>query len=135
MDITLQGVWQRLVAGGWVSVALVVLLVLLVLAVFNRQRQLRDLRRRFHGSRVRGGYVAEALAPLIDDFPVDVAKEDTATLFLGQPVDYVHFDPEDGITFVEVKSGSSDLSARQRRFRELVEAGEVFWATYRVVDE
>jgi predicted Holliday junction resolvase-like endonuclease len=81
---------------------------------------------------VRGGRLAESLAPFVDGFPVDVHKAGTATVFLGQPVDYVHFDPDDGVTFVEIKSGGSQLSPRQRRLRELVEEGRVRWETYRV---
>jgi len=135
LDITVEGGWQRLVAGGWVSLVLVAVAVVLVAALVNRQRQLRQLRRRFQGGRVRGGYIAEALAPLLDDFPVDVGKPDTSTLFLGQPVDYLHFDPEEGVTFIEVKSGDSTLSDRQRRLRDLVEAGAVYWESYRVADE
>ena len=76
--------------------------------------------------------MAESLAPLAADFPVDVDKPDTSMVFLGQPIDYIHFDPEDGITFIEVKTGRSGLSARQRRLRDLVEDGQVSWHTHRV---
>lgn len=129
---TLTAGWERLLAGGWVSALLLLVVAALGWALVNRQRNLRRVRRELHGGRVRGGHVAESLAPLMEDFPVEVGKPGTTTLFLGQPIDYVHFDPDEGVTFVEVKSGSADLSARQRRFRELVEAGKVRWKTYRV---
>lgn len=132
MLATLTAGWVRLLAGGWVSALLLLLVVALGWGLVNRQRSLRRLRSELHGTRVRGGYVAESLAPLIDDFPVDIGKPGCATVFLGQPVDYVHFDPDEGVTFIEVKSGSADLSARQRRFRQLVEEGRVRWETYRV---
>lgn len=83
-------------------------------------------------SEVRLGRISETLAPLLDDFPVEVGKPGTSTLFLGQPVDYIHFDPEKGITIIEIKSGDAKLSANQKRFRAHVEAGNVFWADYRV---
>ncbi len=120
------------VAGGWVSWSLVLLAVALLYALGRLARRVRALRSELRGTQVRGGHLAEALAPLIADFPVEVGKEGTTTLFLGQPVDYVHFDPDEGVTFIEVKSGESGLSARQRRPRELVEAGRVRWQTYRV---
>ena len=112
--------------------ALLVALLLLLLTLRRSRREVRALRRELHGARVRGGRLAESLAPLAADFPVDVAKPDTATVFLGQPVDYIHFDPEEGVTLIEVKSGHSDLSARQRRLKTLIEGGRVAWKTYRV---
>ena len=132
MFATLSAAWQRLLAGGWVSALLLLLVAALLWALVNRQASLRRARRDLHGTRVRGGHVAESLAPLLGDFPVEIGKPGTATLFLGQPVDYLHFDPDEGVTFIEVKSGSAALSARQRRFRELVEEGRVRWETYRV---
>lgn len=114
----------------------VVLLLVTCFALWRRHATLRRSLADMHFARrsedVRGGRLAESLAPLVEGFPVDVQKPGTATVFLGQPVDYVHFDPDDGVVFVEVKSGVSQLSPRQRRLRELVEAGRVRWETYRV---
>jgi predicted Holliday junction resolvase-like endonuclease len=105
-------------------------IALIVLALSARSR-LRLARAQRKSSEVRTGFLVEALAPLLEDFPVDVKRPGTATVFLGQPVDYLHFDPESGVTFIEVKSGEARLNDRQRRLRELVEAGAVRWATYR----
>jgi predicted Holliday junction resolvase-like endonuclease len=96
------------------------------------RRSLAQLRFEQKSGEVRGGHLAESLAPLVDGFPVDVRKPGTATAFLGQPVDYVHFDPDEGVVFVEIKSGGAQLSPRQRRLRELVESGRVRWETFRV---
>jgi hypothetical protein len=119
-----------------VLLAVIVALLVTCFALWRRQaalrRSLADLQFARRSEDVRGGRLAESLAPLLEGFPVDVQKPGTATVFLGQPVDYVHFDPDDGVVFVEVKSGGSQLSARQRRLRELVEAGRVRWETYRV---
>jgi len=83
-------------------------------------------------SEVRLGQISEKLAPLLADFPVDVNKPGTSTIFIGQPVDFVHMDPEEGITFIEVKTGNSKLSATQKRLKELVESGAVDWVEYRI---
>lgn len=96
------------------------------------RRQLNRLRRQTRSGDVRRGYVTEAIAPFLDGFPVDVHREGTTTLFLGQPVDFVHFDPDSGVVFIEVKSGRSTLNERQRRFRALVESGAVRWETFKV---
>jgi predicted Holliday junction resolvase-like endonuclease len=117
-------------------VVAVVLLLVSCLALLRRhaalRRSLADLQFARRSEDVRGGRLAESLAPLLDGFPVDVQRPGTATVFLGQPVDYVHFDPDEGVVFVEVKSGVSQLSPRQRRLRELVEDGRVRWETFRV---
>ncbi len=116
------------------AVAVLVLTVAFLAAAVRRHRsEIRALRSQLHGARVRGGHVAESLAPLAEDFPVDVDKPDTSTVFLGQPIDYIHFDPEEGITFIEVKSGRSGLSTRQRKLRDLVESGQVTWQTHRIL--
>jgi predicted Holliday junction resolvase-like endonuclease len=115
---------------GLVLGAAVVLALLLATLIAARGR-LRAARFQRKSSEVRTGQLVETLAPLLADFPVDPTRPDTATVFLGQPVDYLHFDPDTGVTFIEVKSGDSRLSDRQRRMRELVEAGAVYWATYR----
>jgi hypothetical protein len=124
---------EALLRGLLAAVAvLLVACVVLWRRLAAAQRSLALLRFERRSAEVRGGRLAESLAPLVDRFPVDVQKPGTSTVFLGQPVDYVHFDPDDGVVFVEIKSGVSQLSARQRRLRELVESGHVRWETFRV---
>jgi len=82
------------------------------------------------------GQFLEKLAPYLPEFPYDP----TDVRFLGTPVDYVVFDGlAEGelqeIVFLEVKSGRSDLSSRERRVRDAVKAGAVRWDVYRVPDE
>ena len=119
--------------GPWILLVAVALLsgVCWRLAgTVRRQRlELRAAESHAHGRSVKRGVLGEALAPLLDRFPVDVEKPDTTTLFVGQPVDYLHFDPDHGVTFIEIKSGGARLSAKQERLRALVEAGRVRWET------
>jgi len=86
-------------------------------------------------SEVRLGKITESIAPLLESFPVDVKKPGTTTLFLGQPIDFIHFDPQEGVTFIEVKSGGAKLKDSQRRLKELIESGAVRWETLRVDGE
>jgi predicted Holliday junction resolvase-like endonuclease len=106
------------------------LAALALLVAAGARSRVRSARFQRKSSEVRTGHLVETLAPLLDDFPVDPTRPGTATVFLGQPVDYLHFDPDDGVTFIEVKSGDARLNERQRRLRDLVEAGAVRWATY-----
>lgn len=100
--------------------------------LFSFDRRIRDLRAQQKSSEVRLGLLTETLAPLAEAFPVDVGREGTSTVFLGQPVDYLHFDPEEGVTFIEVKSGDSRLSPKQAALRRRIEQGDVFWETLRI---
>ncbi len=82
------------------------------------------------------GRFLEQLAPNFPDFPY----EPTDLRFLGTPVDYVVFNglsegEVDEIVFLEVKSGDSSLTTKERRVRDAVEAGAVRWDVYHVPDE
>jgi predicted Holliday junction resolvase-like endonuclease len=76
---------------------------------------------------VRLGHIAETLAPFLDQFDFEPEK----CCFLGQPIDYVSFG-DDEITFIEVKSGNSQLSQKQRHIRDLVKAKLVSWKEVRI---
>lgn len=78
-------------------------------------------------SEVRLGHIAETLAPFLDQFDFDPEN----CTFLGKPIDYISF-ADDEITFIEVKSGKSQLNARQRHIRDQVKAGLVAWKEVRI---
>jgi predicted Holliday junction resolvase-like endonuclease len=84
---------------------------------------------------VTAGKVFEQLVPYLPAFrynPKDAR-------FLGTPVDLVVFDGLaedrcDRVVFIEVKTGSSALSTRERRVRDAIETGRVIWQELRVDD-
>jgi predicted Holliday junction resolvase-like endonuclease len=81
---------------------------------------------------VTAGKVYEQLVPYLPDFPFNPKD----VRFLGTPVDLVVFDGlSEGsvrrIVFVEVKTSGSDLSARERRVRDAVNARRVEWSELR----
>lgn len=81
-------------------------------------------------SEVRVGLVTEQIAPFLENYPED---PNTAR-FLGEPIDFVHFN-SDKIVFVEVKSGRSQLNKRQRQIRDMIKEGKVEFEIYRVKGE
>ena len=81
-------------------------------------------------SEVRTGQIAEQMAPFLDGFPYDPKK----SVFLGNPIDFVVFD-ESGVHFVEVKSGHSQLSGKQRMIRDLLLGGKTTFEVYRIKGE
>ena len=76
---------------------------------------------------VRLGHIAETLAPFLDQFDFDPEN----CCFMGKPIDYVSFG-DDEITFIEVKSGNAQLSAKQRHIRDLVKQKLVSWKEVRI---
>lgn len=78
-------------------------------------------------SEVRLGNIAETLAPFLDQF--DFNPENC--IFLGKPIDYISFGEED-ITFIEIKSGKSQLNSRQRQIRDQVKDNLISWKEIRI---
>lgn len=87
---------------------------------------------------VNYGKVSEALAPYLPNFGGYNPKD---ARFLGSPIDFVVFDGlEDEvelrkIVFIEVKSGASHLTTRERHVRNAILAGKVEWLECRLAGE
>ena len=85
---------------------------------------------------VNRGLVAEQLAPHMAGFrfnPKDCC-------FIGKPVDYLVFDGLDAgvlksIVFLEVKTGSSGMNARERQVRAAVQEARVSYEIFKLGDE
>jgi len=82
---------------------------------------------------VTSGKVHEQLVPYLPEFgfnPKDAR-------FLGSPVDLLVFDGlDDGelrrVVFVEIKTGDSALTGRERQVRDVVRASQVAWEEIRL---
>ena len=81
---------------------------------------------------VLSGQMAEQIAPFLKDFPCNPAD----VRFVGKPLDFIGFPgASDGsgineILFIEVKTGNSALSAREKEIKAAVEAGNVRYIEY-----
>jgi len=79
------------------------------------------------------GKVSEHLIPFSGAFPFNPKD----ARFIGSPIDLIVFDgcdAEEPITIyiIEVKTGNSGLSTRQRTIREAVETGKIKWREIRI---
>jgi predicted Holliday junction resolvase-like endonuclease len=92
-----------------------------------QQTQYASLLAQKKSSEVRTGGIVEQISPFLKDYPLN---PNTAR-FIGDPIDFVHFD-EDKVSFVEVKSGKSQLSKKQKHIRDLIMSGKVQFLIYRV---
>ena len=97
----------------------------------RERRSRKDAVRR--SKAVISGQVVEQLAPLFPDFPCSVRD----AKFLGQPIDYVAFVSDkktgliDEVLFIEVKTGGSNLSAREKSLKKAVQQGRVRYVEWR----
>lgn len=78
------------------------------------------------------GQVHEQLLPYLPDFPFDPKD----VRFMGAPVDLIVFDGLNAgklerIVFVEVKTGESQLTGRERQVRDMVLSRGVSWEEIR----
>ncbi len=82
------------------------------------------------------GKVTEHLTPWLPSFPFNPKD----ARFIGSPIDMIIFDGADEeelrrIVFLEIKTNTSALSARQRRIRDIIKAGKVEWQELRIPTE
>ncbi|MBQ2206858.1 MAG: Holliday junction resolvase, partial [Treponema sp.] len=83
---------------------------------------------------VLGGQAGEQVAPFLPHFPCNPAD----ARFIGKPVDFIAFPGAaegkalEEILLIEVKSGDSQLSTRERQIRDAVKDGRVRYIQYRI---
>lgn len=87
----------------------------------------RKLLNQKKSSEVRLGQIGEHLAPFLESWPWDSKR----FKFLGEPIDGIQFD-DDEITFVEIKTGKSQLNKTQRTLRDLIKEKKVSFAVFRI---
>ena len=110
---------------------IVVLLCLVALApAYNRRVRENAI---LQSRAITRGQIFEQLVPYLPEFQFNPKDAQ----FLGKPVDFVVFDGLDEgevrrIVFVEVKTGVSTLTTRERRVRDAIRRGCVEWREIRV---
>ncbi len=83
---------------------------------------------------ILGGQFGEQIAPYLPNFPCNPGD----CKFLGQPVDFIAFPGSaegksvDEVLFIEVKSGKSQLSEREKQIRSAIKNGRVRYIEYRL---
>jgi len=93
--------------------------------IFNKkvkllQEEVKGYEFKLKSAYVKFGKSFEHFIPFSKQFPGDREK----TIFLGMPIDFISFD-EDSIKFIEVKTGLSQLSSKQKSIKKLIDEGKV----------
>ncbi len=131
--VVVLGIFLALAIGFWLGRKLTVREYIIKLKEWEKQIR-GDASKR--SREVLGGKFSEQLAPYLPDFQYDP----TDARFIGTPIDLLIFkglstgNPEE-IVFLEIKSGKSNLSPKQRGIRDLVNDGKVRWEIYQVPEE
>lgn len=106
----------------------ILLVIVLILYLLERRdthqllQQVNHLASKFQSQSVKHGQQWEHFVPFMDNYPGDREH----SVYLGMPIDYLSFG-NDQILFIEVKTGQSTLSEKQRQIKELVEQKKVGW--------
>ena len=117
-------------------ILIVFLLTLLIIQFFRNQCDKEKLRKDAvkRSKAVINGQVAEQIAPFLPDFPANPSD----ARFIGKPVDFIMFsglsenEKIDEILFVEVKTGKSLLSEREKEVKKAIEQRKVRYVEYRI---
>lgn len=89
----------------------------------------REILSQKKSSETRLGQISEHLVPFLDGCPYDPKS----MIFLGNPIDFIVFDYDQGeIHFLEVKSGNSKPSKRQKLIKNIIKSGRVFFSEMRI---
>ena len=85
---------------------------------------------------VLAGQFSEQLAPYLPDFPF----KPTEARFIGKPIDFLVFKGMDEknideVIFIEVKSGKANLSAHERKLKDIIKEKRVKWMEYRIPED
>lgn len=98
--------------------------------VSAQNTKLKKLLGQKKSSEILTGHISEKLAPLTTAFKYNTRD----AVFMGMPIDYLVFD-ENAIVFLEIKSGNSQLTTKQKAIKKLVEAKKVKWDMVRITGD
>jgi len=107
----------------------------------EKSQEIKKQKGRAASAHTTKGQILEKWCPFLEHPDIDPDWEAKNWAFMGQPIDYIVFDWRndktlnmlDGkIIMLDVKSGKSQLTTKQRRIRDLIKAGKVEWRTIRL---
>ncbi len=128
--------WMYVVAFFAVLVFFILGLIIGKLASKAKLKKLLESERKDALKRSRSvikGQVAEQMAPFLPNFPANSSE----VRFIGKPLDFVAFNGMsegkiEDISFIEVKTGTSELSPIEKSLKEAVRLGKIKYVEYRI---
>lgn len=119
-------------------ISFIIIVIFILFFIINKQnKQIKNLTNintkllnQKKSSEVRLGQISEQIAPFLNEYPYDPKN----AKFLGQPIDLISFE-EDKIVFIEIKTGHSQLSEKQKKLKKLVNDKKVVWEEFRISEK
>lgn len=100
----------------------ILVIVFLINSNLKENSQISELESQLNSKSVLHGQNFEKLIPFSKSFPYNYKNFH----FIGNPIDGVVFDSK-GITFVEFKTGKSQLSTKQKQIKKFVQDKKIYW--------
>ena len=114
----------------WMEALIVLLMAFLAaMTILYRRVQARNslLVSRSQSLSTKYGKMTEQFMPFLEEYPYD----EQGFRFIGSPIDGVQFE-DDRVVLVEFKTGDSALTTKQRKIRDLVKKGKVYFEEIRI---
>ncbi len=108
----------------FIILLLVLVLIALIRYVFFLRKRISELRFSIRSQSVKHGKNWENFVPFMNEFRKYADKNNF--VFIGHPIDGIAFD-DDAIKFIEIKTGKSSLSSKQRKIKEMIKQKKVKW--------
>lgn len=128
MDIIVGFILTSLLVSAGVVITVLINKVRKNIEKFSELKKERDkILSQKKSSEVRLGKIGENMAPFFAEWPYDPNK----FRFIGDPIDGLQF-TDDGVIFVEIKTGKARLTNGQKSIKNMVKEGKVKFVTFRV---
>ena len=127
-----------LLAASVTGVICLFFIVLLIVQKINFNKKIKQERADaiVRSRSVLNGQMVEQIAPYLPDFPCNAGD----VRFIGKPVDFIGFtgmaegNSVQEVLLIEVKTGSSVLSGREKEIKKAVQEGRVRYVEYKITN-
>lgn len=123
----------------WFMIFLIGVILILILMLIVQRFKMNALLKKERQDAVKrsravlGGQMVEQVAPYLPNFPCNPAD----ARFIGKPIDFIGFSGlaekncVDEVLLIEVKTGESKLSDREKEIKNAVKEGRVRYVEYK----
>ena len=110
-----------------IILVLAVIVVIQSIILIKTRKNIRELQFTKRSISSKYGKMSEQFMPFLLDYPYD--PQDFR--FLGSPIDGVQFENEK-VIFIEFKTSKSQLSAKQKNIRNIINKGQITFEEHRL---
>lgn len=109
------------------ELGLIFTIIFLIFLLLKFLRKISKLKSKIKSQAIIHGLNIEEIVPFTKNFKYDYRE----FKFLGKPIEGIVF-AKDRIVFIEIKTGNSQLSEKQKSIKQLVDNKKVYWEEIRI---